>query len=63
MNTLVYSVDVPRDGHEDLTRVRVLYYEDGSMRFRVYETPLGIAEAYLQGGQNNHSIIKLIPMS
>lgn len=64
MATLIASGDaVPDDGpNGSLTRVRVLWYDDGSMRMRVYRTPLGITEAYLQGGKNDHSILRLTPV-
>jgi hypothetical protein len=57
---LVHSerVDSP-DGR----RVQVLFYDDGSYRFRVYETPLSLTEAYLQGGRNDHAIIKVVPLA
>jgi len=44
-----------------LTKVRVLWYEDGSVRFRVYRTPLVIEEAFLTGNAQGHSIVKLTP--
>ncbi len=45
----------------DGTRVQVLFYEDGSIRIRVYKSPMLIEEAFLTGNRNQHSIIKLIP--
>jgi hypothetical protein len=43
----------------DGKRVQVLFYDDGSIRFRIYECPLVLEEAYLTG--NDHSIIKVAP--
>lgn len=51
---LIESVPV-----EGPTKVRVLYYDDGSIRFRIYDTPLVIEEAFLTGNQQQHSIIKV----
>jgi hypothetical protein len=48
----------------DGRRVRVLAYDDGSVRFRITGgTPYAIAEAYLQRGKQDHAIVKLIPRS
>jgi hypothetical protein len=58
MPELVHSVPVEAP---DGRRVRVLFYDDGSYRFRVYETPLYLAECYVQGGRNDFSILKLVP--
>lgn len=55
MAKLIKSVEV--DGP---TRVRVLHYDDGSVRFRVYAAPLAITEAFLSGGRNDFAIIKLV---
>lgn len=46
---------------EGPTKVRVLFYDDGSIRFRVYHTPLVIEEAFLTGGRNDHAILKVSP--
>lgn len=43
----------------DGRKVRVLAYDDGSVRFRLDETPYVLAEAYLSGNANSHAIIKL----
>lgn len=48
------------DGPEG-TRVQVLFYDDRSMRFRIYESPLVIEEAFLTGNKQDHSIIKVAP--
>lgn len=53
---LIQSIPV-----EGPTKVRVLYYEDGSIRFRIYATPLVIEEAFLTGSRDQHSILKLSP--
>ncbi|MFI7067084.1 hypothetical protein ACIBL3_39225 [Kribbella sp. NPDC050124] len=37
----------------------MLAYDDGSVRFRLDGTPYVIEEAFLQGGRNDHAIIKL----
>jgi len=59
MAELVESIPVEHDG----TRVRVLFYEDGSIRFRIHEAgPMHISEAFLSG-QDKHVIIKLVPGS
>ena len=42
-------------------KVRVLAYDDDSIRFRVDGTPYVIVEAFLQGGRNDHAIIKIAP--
>jgi hypothetical protein len=48
----------PVDG-PDGQRVRVLFYDDGSMRIRVHDAgPMVIAEAFLSG-HGKHVIIKL----
>lgn len=60
MPALIHSV--PVEG-PDGRKVRVLFYDDGSYRVRVYETPLFLAECYLQGGRNDFSILKLVPPS
>jgi hypothetical protein len=50
------------DGPEpDKTRVQVLFYDDGSMRFRIYRKPLVIEEAFLPGDRQGKVIIKLSP--
>jgi hypothetical protein len=41
--------------------VRVLFYDDGSVRFRIDGTPWFIEEAFLTGNKNQHAIIKLTP--
>jgi hypothetical protein len=55
-------VDSVRVDSNDGRRIQCLFYDDGSYRFRIYETPLYIAEAYLQGGRNDHAIIKVVPV-
>ena len=45
----------------DGRKVRVLFYDDGSYRFRVYDCPLVIEEAFLSGNAQGNSIIKLAP--
>ena len=45
----------------DGRKVRVLGYEDGSVRFRLDGTPYAMEEAFLTGGSNDHAIIKLAP--
>ena len=50
------SVQAP-DGR----KVRLLFYDDGSYRFRVYDTPLVIEEAFLTGNAQGNSILKLSP--
>jgi hypothetical protein len=42
-------------------RVHVLFYEDGRMRFRINHTPMVINESYLQGGQNQFTILGVRP--
>jgi hypothetical protein len=42
-------------------RVQNLFYEDGSIRFRVYVSPMVIEEAFLTGNRNQRTIIKLTP--
>jgi hypothetical protein len=42
-------------------RVQVLFYDDASIRFRIYDCPLVLEEAYLTGNRQDHSIIKVAP--
>jgi hypothetical protein len=58
MATLLTSERV--DG-PDGQRVQVLFYEDGSIRFRIYECPLVIEEAFLTGNRQDHAILKVSP--
>jgi hypothetical protein len=43
------------------TRVQVLFYDDDSIRFRIYESPLVLEEAFLTGNRQDHAIIKVTP--
>lgn len=45
----------------DGRKVRVLAYEDGSVRFRLDGTPYAMTECFLAGGSGDHAIIKLVP--
>lgn len=45
----------------DGRRVRVLGYDDGSVRFRLDGTPYAMVECFLQGGTQDHAIVKLAP--
>lgn len=45
----------------DGARVQVLFYDNASIRFRIYECPLVIEEAFLTGNRNDHAIIKVAP--
>lgn len=45
----------------DGRKVRVLAYDNGSIRFRISDTPYVLEEAFLSGGGQNHAIIKLAP--
>jgi hypothetical protein len=45
----------------DGRKVRVLSYDDGSVRFRVDDAPYVLEEAFLAGGRNDHAIIKIAP--
>lgn len=56
---IVYAetVTCPADGR----KVRNLFYEDGSYRFRINACPLVLEEAYLSGNAQLNSIIKLAP--
>ena len=54
-------IDSQRVDGSDGTRVQLLFYEDGSLRFRVYKTPMVISEAFLTGNQDQKTIIKLSP--
>lgn len=47
----------------DGRKVRVLGYDDGSVRFRIDGTPYAMVEAFLQGGTGDHAIVKLVPVS
>lgn len=59
MPELIASVDAPLP--DGAPRVRVLYYDDGSLRFRIYASPLHLEECFLTGNKNQHSIIKVVP--
>lgn len=45
----------------DGRKVRVLAYEDRSVRIRIDGTPYVIEECFLSGGSQDHAIIKLAP--
>ena len=45
----------------DGRKVRVLAYDDHSVRFRLDGTPYVLEEAFLSGGRQDHAIIKLAP--
>lgn len=45
----------------DGRKVRVLSYDDGSIRFRVDDAPYVLEEAFLAGGRNDHAILKIAP--
>jgi hypothetical protein len=45
----------------DGRKVRVVAYDDDSVRFRLDRTPYVITEAYLSGDPSSHAIIKLAP--
>ena len=45
----------------DGRKVRVLFYDDGAYRFRVYDCPLVLEEAFLSGNAQQNCIIKLAP--
>jgi hypothetical protein len=45
----------------DGQRVQVLFYDDDTIRFRIYQTPLVLEEAYLTGNRQGHSILKVGP--
>ncbi|MGH9053373.1 MAG: hypothetical protein ACRDWX_10220 [Acidimicrobiia bacterium] len=46
------------DGPEG-RRVQVLFYADDSIRFRIYDSPLVIEEAFLTGNRGQNAIIKV----
>lgn len=46
----------------DGRKVRILSYNDGSVRFRLEGAPYVIAEAFIGAGRNDHAIIKLVPV-
>lgn len=45
----------------DGQRVQVLFYDDGSIRFRIYGAPWAIEEAFLTGSGDKNAIIKVVP--
>ncbi|MDQ4132452.1 MAG: hypothetical protein M3179_04410 [Actinomycetota bacterium] len=45
----------------DGRKVRILAYDDGSVRLRLDGTPYVMEEAFLSGGRQDHAIIKLAP--
>jgi hypothetical protein len=45
----------------DGKRVQVLFYDDESIRFRIYDCPLVIEEAFLTGNRQEHAILKVGP--
>lgn len=53
--------DSQRVDGPDGQRVQVLFYDDESIRFRIYISPLVIEEAFLTGNRHDHSIIKVAP--
>jgi len=59
--TLLASGDaVPENDTPGLTRVRVLWYDDGSIRFRAYkDQPYALDEAYMQG--SDPAILRIAP--
>ena len=44
----------------DGRRVRVLAYEDGSIRVRIDDPPYLLEECFLGAGRNAHAIVKLV---
>ncbi len=45
----------------DGRRVRVLAYEDRSLRFRVSDSPYVLEEAFMSGTKGQQTILKLSP--
>lgn len=45
----------------DGRRIRVMAYDDGSIRFRVEGTPYVLTEAFLSGSSQDTAILKLSP--
>ncbi|MEU9731081.1 hypothetical protein [Streptomyces sp. NPDC048002] len=45
----------------DGRRIRVMAYDDGSIRFRVEGTPYVLTEAFLSGSSADTAILKLSP--
>jgi hypothetical protein len=45
----------------DGRKVGVLFYDDGSIRFRIHMTPIVIEEAFLPGNRQGHALIKVAP--
>jgi hypothetical protein len=45
----------------DGRKVAVLFYDDGSVRFRIHMAPIIIEEAVLLGNRQGHSVIKVAP--
>lgn len=45
----------------DGRKVRVLAYDDGSVRLRLDGTPYVMEECFLSGGRGDHAIVKLTP--
>ena len=50
----------PVNGPEGVT-VRILFYDDGSIRIRVNRSNYAIEEAFLTGNRDQHAIVKLAP--
>ena len=50
----------PVDGPAGVT-VRILFYDDGSIRIRINRSNYAIEEAFLTGNRDQHAIIKLAP--
>lgn len=44
----------------DGRRVQVLFYEDNTIRFRIYDSPMVLEEAYLTG-RKGYTILKVGP--
>jgi hypothetical protein len=45
----------------DGRNVRVLAYEDGSIRVRISDSPYVLEEAFMTGRTGQHTILKLAP--
>ncbi len=54
-------IDSQRVDGPDGRRVQVLFYDDGAIRFRIYDAPLVIEEAFLTGSKQGWAILKVAP--
>lgn len=45
----------------DLTRVNIIWYDDGCIRFRIFESPIEVRELYMTSSKGKPSTILIAP--